>query len=221
MIQRKRSHLPLVLPALAALALLWGGDARSVVNFVLPPPPPPPVVTRDSLFFDDFSRPPTRWTFDRDSVWAVREGVLWAALPDGRQLRSFAYAGSEDWTDYAVDLDVCQLRGVDKGVIVRAKGGSSGTGVDVRGPGYQDVLLYRRELPLARARAESGNGTWHHLRVECRGGSTTVLLDGATVLRNGNPRTPGGSGRIALPAYTGGTGECTVVYDNVLVTRLR
>jgi hypothetical protein len=220
MILRTRSHARPALLVLAVLVLLCGADARPASNFVLPPPPLRPVVPRDSLFFDDFSRPPARWSFDRDSVWTVRDGVLWGDLPDGRQLRSFAYAGSEDWTDYAVDLDMCQLRGVDKGVIVRVKG-SSGTGVDVRGPGYQDVLLYRRELPLAKARAASGNGAWHHLRVECRGGSTTVLLDSVTVIRNGNPRLPGGSGRIALPAYTGGAGECTVVYDNVLVTRLR
>jgi hypothetical protein len=209
------------LAALAAAVLMCCAGGPPASRFVLPPPPPrPPDVPADALFFDDFSRGLGRWTVDRDSVWSVHRGMLCADLPDGRQLRSFAYAGSERWGDYAVDLDVCQIRGVDKGVVVRVRDGS-GTGVDARGPGYQDVLLYRREIPLGHARALSGNGAWHHLQVECRGNSVRVLLDGVAVLQRGDARAPGGTGRIALPAYTGGAGECTVYYDNVLVTPLR
>jgi hypothetical protein len=212
-----RARPGLLLLALAAVVLLSGAGT---VSYVLPPAPLRPALPADTLFFDDFSRGASRWTFDQDSVWSARDGVLWAELPDARQLHSFAYAGVETWNDYAVDLDMCQLRGVDKGVIVRVKG-TAGMGVDVRGPGYDDVLLYRREIPLGRARVLNGNGVWHHLRVECRGGSTVVALDGAVVLRQGNARAAGTGGRIALPAYTGGAGECTLCYDNVLVTRLK
>ena len=28
------------------------------------------------------------------------------------------------------------------------------------------------------------------------------------------------NGAIALPAYTGGVGQCTVYYDNIVVTRI-
>ncbi len=208
------------LAALALALLLCGAGAGEAARLVMPPPPPrPPRVPDDALFFDDFSAGSARWTFDRDSVWSVRWGALCADLPDARQSRSFAYAGSEQWGDYAVDLDVCQIRGVDKGVAVHVKG-VSGVAVDLRGPGYQDVLLYRREIPMGRARAPNGNGIWHHLRVECRGGSYRVWLDGAAVLGRGDRKDPGAHGRIALPAYTGGVGECTVYYDNVLVTPL-
>ncbi len=187
-----RSNIAL---ALATLALLCGA------SYVLPPTPRAPKPAAVPLFFDDFSRDSGRWTFDRDSVWSVRGGALWAELPDQRQMRSFAFAGSEDWGDYAVDVDMCQLRGVDKGVVVRVRG-NSGTAVDVRGPGYQDVVVYRGEMPLGRARAPSGNAVWHHLRVESRGASTTVVLDGTNSYGNDvasgvyfcSLETPGGSG---------------------------
>ncbi len=208
------------LATLLTAALLCGADTHAASRFVTPPPPPrPPRVPSGALFFDDFSDGLGRWSFDRDSVWSIHWGALCADLPSRRQLRSFAYAGSENWHEYAVDLDVCQIRGVDKGVVVHVRGGS-GVGVDLRGPGYQDVLMYRRELPMGRAKASSGNGVWHHVRVECRGSSYRVFLDGTQVLVRGDARGEGTTGRIALPAYTGGVGECTIYYDNVLVTKL-
>ncbi len=204
--------LALVVVASAALA----AERRRLVT--PPPTPRPAAATADTLFADDFSQGTSRWTFDQPVMWSVHWGALCADLPDAKQLRSFAYAGSEDWGDYAVDLDICQMRGVDKGVVVHVRG-TSGVGVDVRGPGYQDVVMYRRELSLGRARVTSGNGRWTHLRVECRGASYTVFVDGSKVLERGDPRARG-AGRIALPAYTGGVGECTIYYDNVVVTKL-
>jgi hypothetical protein len=209
--------------AVLAVSLIAGPGAVAAADMArsaLPPPPPrAPKVPRDALFFDDFSGGRGRWSFDRDSVWTVRFGALRADMPDGKQGRSFAYAGDEAWRDYAVDLDVCQMRGVDKGVIVRVKG-ESGVGVDLRGPGYQDVVLYRRELPLGRARVSNGNGAWHHVRIECRGKRYRVLVDGVVALDRSDRFNAPLDGRIALAAYTGGVGECTVYYDNVLVTRL-
>src|SRR5688500_6834675 len=64
----------------------------------------------ESLLQDDFSNgasPP--WTFDRKGVWTVEDGHLRAELPKEKQQRSFAFVGSEDWNDYALDLDVCGL----------------------------------------------------------------------------------------------------------------
>jgi hypothetical protein len=195
--------------------------AGATAPMVTPPPAPrPPEVPADALFFDDFSQGAGRWSFDRDSVWTVRWGMLCASLPAVRQVHSLAVAGDSTWGDIAVDVDICQIRGVDKGLLVRVRDGT-GIGVDVRGGGYQDVLLYRREFPLGRAHAVSGNGTWNHLRVECQGGLERVFLNGVKVLEHGDTRGPGGGGRIALPAYTGGVGECAVYYDNVLVTPLR
>jgi hypothetical protein len=209
--------------ALLATALSAASGAPAAADIarraVPPPAPKPPVVPADALFFDDFSDGLSRWSLDRDSVWTVRHGALLADLPDVRQSRSFAYAGDEAWGDVAVEFDVCQMRGVDKGVVVRVQG-ETGVGVDLRGPGYQDVVLYRRELPLGRARAGNGNGVWHHVRVECRGNRYRVLLDGEVVIERADRFGGKGNGRIALAAYTGGVGQCTAYYDNVLVTPL-
>ena len=209
-----------VVAALAALLSL--GAAPDPERAIVPLPSPRPIAPAGRvLFADDFSSGSLeRWQPDRDSVWSALRGLLRGDLPDGKQTRSLIYAGSEDWTDYAVDLDVCQIRGVDKGVVVRARGGS-GVGVDLRGPGYHDLLLYHRALPLGRARVENGNAVWHHLRVEARGNHYVVYVNGARVLDRPGLGTGAPRGRIALPAYNGGVGQCTVFYDNVVVTELK
>jgi len=45
-------------------------------------------------------------------------------------------------------------------------------------------------------------------------------VDDALLIDKEDPRKARPHGRIALAAYTGGTGQCTVYYDNVIVTSL-
>jgi hypothetical protein len=173
------------------------------------------------LFSDDFGKGTLDgWVPDQKDVWSVRAGALKGELPDIRQLHSFIYAGSEGWTDYALDLDVCAMRGVDKGVVVRVEG-ESGIGLDMRGPGYQDLLLHRREWPMGKARVVNANSVWHHLRVEARGHRYRVWVNGTLLLDRDDRKGARPKGRIGLAAYTGGVGECTVYYDNVVVTALQ
>ncbi len=175
----------------------------------------------DVLLAADFSSPSLDgWTFDRARVWSARGGRLRARLPDAKQEKSFAYFGSESWRNYAVDLDLCALRGVDKGVAVRVQG-EEGVGVDLRGRGYNDVLMYRGYRRLGRATARNRGGQWHHLRVEVRGGRYRVYVNGRLKIDylDESDQRPGG--RLALAAYTGGAGECEVLYDNVVVRALR
>jgi len=207
--------------AWTALAFAWTGSTPDPARNALPPTPPkfsPPKT--GVLFSDDFSGDSLRWEADREGVWKLTHGMLRADLPDARQERSFVYAGSEHWKDYAVDLDVCQMRGVDKGVVVRVKD-KQGIAVDLRGPGYNDILLHRTQWPIARATVVNGNAVWHHLRVEAHGSGFRVFVDGRKVLAKVDKHRELRRGRIALPAYTGGVGECTVYYDNVVVTELK
>jgi pectate lyase len=198
----------------ALLAL--GAGAADPTRFASPPRPPRFVLPADSILFaDDFSAGLSKWRPDRDSVWSVWHGMLRADLPDQRQLRSVIYAGSPEWRNYAVDLDVCMMRGVDKGVVVRVQG-DSGVGVDLRGGSYQDLLVYVREWPAGRSPALNANGTWNHLKVEVNGTRLRVWVNGDLTLDRSETRLA--QGRIALPAYTGGLGQCTVYYDNVVVT---
>ena len=92
--------------------------------------------------------------------------------------------------------------------------------MDLRGPGYEDVLLHRREWKLGQANVDNANGVWHHLRVEARGHRYRVWVDRELLIDRGDPRRAQPHGRIALAAYTGGAGQCTVYYDNVIVTSL-
>jgi hypothetical protein len=226
MILGSRLGLPLAL-ALFALGAADAprppGDSASTdpARDALPAVPAPPRATAPPgalLFSDDF-RTLDAWKADRDGVWRVTGGVLCGRPPDGKQERSFLVAGAEDWQDYAVDVDVCQLRGVDKGLVVCLRGGR-GVGVDLRGGEYQDVLLYRQEVPLGSAKAANADRAWHHLRVETQGARYTVRVNGARVLERRDPLGKMRSGRIALAAYTGGRGESTVCYANLFVTRL-
>jgi hypothetical protein len=152
-------------------------------------------------------------------VWTIWRGMLRADLPDEKQMRSLIYTGDTAWTDIAVDLDMCMVRGVDKGVVVRVQG-ESGVAVDLRGGSYQDVLLYQREGSLGRAPAVNANGTWNHLRIEARSSRFRVFVNGELKIDRTDTRNAKRSGRIALPAYTGGVAQCTVYYENVVVTSL-
>ena len=206
----------------AVVLLLGAGSVPDPMRNAMPSPAPkmatPPGRVLFSDNFDDGDL--DGWKPDRSDVWVVRRGMAKADLPDEKQQKSFLYTGSERWTDYAVDLDVCAMRGVDKGVAVRVVESETGIAVDLRGPGYQDVLLQRREWPLAKARVVNGNGQWHHLRVEARGHRYRVWVNGTVVMDKEDSRKARPSGGIALAAYTGGVRECTVYYDNVLVTEL-
>ncbi len=213
------SGLPVLvrwLRASSVIALVAGASPGGVAPDSLPPRLPAP--PQDALLVDTFASLDA-WQPDRPDAWTIERGVLCAHLPDAKQERSLAYAGSEEWGDYAVDLDLCQVRGVDKGVIVRVRGGQ-GTGVDLRGGSYQDVLVYRRSRPLGKAKVPNADGRWHHLRIEARGNRYAVYVDSQLALECRDPVPGVRRGRIALAAYTGGTGQCGVLYANVVVTPL-
>lgn len=213
-----RRHL--LLPLVGLLAT--GGSMSSPERTASPPAPPKPLRTEDKILFRDGfdSASLDRWDPDRADVWSVRRGVLRADLPDAKQQHSLIYTGSPEWTDYAVDFDVCAMRGVDKGVVVRVLRGETGIGIDLRGPGYQDVILHRREWPLGKASTINANGVWHHVRVEARGHTYRVLVNGVLRIDKPDRKRSRERGGIALAAYTGGTGECTIYFDNVLATAL-
>ena len=206
---------------LTGAALLVMGTATDGTRFARPSPAPQlKKPERGVLFADDFSSGTLKgWTPDRLNVWSVSHGMLRADLPDQKQLRSLLYAGDTSWTDVAVDVDMCMMRGVDKGVVVRVLH-ESGMGVDLRGGSYQDVLMYLKDWPMGRANATNANGTWNHLRVIARRDRFSVYVNGELKLDRPDVRNAQRSGRIALPAYTGGVGQCTVYYDNVVVTSL-
>jgi hypothetical protein len=82
------------------------------------------------------------------------------------------------------------------------------------------VILHRTQWPIAHATVVNGNAMWHHIRVEAIGDGYRVFVDGHKVLAKVDRRQGQRHGRIALPAYTGGVGECAVYYDNVVVTKL-
>jgi len=187
-----------------------------------PPPAPRFTPPAAAIFVDDFTNGDLEhWTADQASVWSVRNGMLRAALPDGKQLHSFLYVGGASWADYAVEFDVCGIHGVDKGCAVRVQPGKKGLGIDLRGPDYDDLKLYVNQFPVGSAAVSNPNGTWHHVLIEIRGRDRcTVAIDGHVVLDNRlHPPAPARGG-IALSAYTGGVGNCTVYYDNVAVTPL-
>lgn len=217
----KLRHLAQTMWVITLGAVSVGAAPDSVRDALPPGMAPASAPSRDEvLFSDDFNGGTLgKWKPDRDGVWSIRHGMLRADLPDRRQERSLIYAGDPEWTDYAVDLDVCAMRGVDKGVVVRIDE-QSGIAADLRGPGYHDVLLHRREWPMGRASVVNGNGTWHHLRVEARGHRYRVYVDGNLALDRPDRRKSRPAGSIALAAYTGGGGESTVYYDNLVVTSL-
>jgi hypothetical protein len=193
-------------------------SAGDPTRFATPPTPPrfaPPA--HGVLFADDFSHGLDSWQPDQAGVWSTWRGMLRADLPDQKQLRSLLRAGDPAWRDYALDFDACMMRGVDKGAVVRLVE-ESGVGVDLRGGSYQDVIAYIREWPVGKAPAINPNATWNHVRIEVHRDRMVVRVNDERVLDRPIARAPRGG--IAMAAYTGGSGECTVYYDNVIVTAL-
>ena len=204
--------------------VIWGAGPGSTAadstRNAMPPGSPAFKPPANPLFVDDFHGATiTKWRTDREGVWSIKRGMLRAELPDRRQEHSILFTGDSTWTDYALEVDVCGMRGVDKGVVVRLRG-TRGLGLDLRGPGYHDLRLQMNELPIARANIENGNGVWQHVRFEVRGARCRIWVNGESVIDRRVPLSLSKSGGIALAAYTGGIGECTVYYDNVVVTAL-
>jgi hypothetical protein len=211
------------MPALAVLAFIaWLSlGAAEPARDAAPPPSPPFRPAPHALFADDFSSDTLGgWRSDSlASVWSIRGGMLRGELPDVKQAHAFLFAGDSTWTDYAVDVDVCGMRGVDKGLAMRVRG-KKGLGVDLRGGDHQDVLLYCAQFPDGSGKAANTNGTWRHMRVEIRGSACRVIVDDHVVIDKHLRFKPPKSGGIVLAAYAGGAGQCTVYYDNVVVTSL-
>ncbi len=158
------------------------------------------------------------WSMDHPEWWTIAGGRLRARLPDEKQQRSLATFGNPDWHDVALDVDVCGVRGVDKGVVLE-KQGDDGLGVDLRGDRYGDVLVYRGSRKLARKKFPNRNGRWYHLRVELAGDRVRVFVDGRQVADAKDEKPT--RGPMALAAYTGGAAACELQFDNVRVTSLR
>ncbi|MBK7367659.1 MAG: DUF1080 domain-containing protein [Candidatus Eisenbacteria bacterium] len=205
--------------ALAAIATAAAAGVADPERFATPPPPPRVSAPAGRVLFSDHFASPALagWSADRDSVWSVWRGMLRADLPDEKQERSLIHAGDDAWTDYALDFDVCMMRGVDKGAVLRIEG-QTGLGVDLRGGSYQDVVMNVREWRIGHANVTNPNGTWQHVRVEAHGRRWRVFVNGELKLDRRDARRP--RGHFALAAYTGGVGQCTVYYDNVVVTAL-
>ena len=226
MVARGMTSLLPRMALIASAALLMESGAADGTRFALPPTPPKlHRPAQNVLFADDFSGDSLGgWIPDQPGVWSHWRGMLRADLPDQKQLRSLIHTGDSTWTDIALEVDMCMMRGVDKGAVVRVRA-ASGTGVDVRGGSYQDLVMYQGSWPMGRASAVNANGTWNHLRVEARANRYRVFVNGEQKLdrTDGRMDVSGArlSGRIALPAYTGGVGLCTVYYDNVVVTALK
>jgi hypothetical protein len=206
-----------------SLAILLACDAGLTVvrDTPIEAAPVEAAETRSTVLFEtDFQNGrPKGMAFDREDVWTVTAGKLRAELPMRRQLRSFAYVGSDTWTDYAVEVDVHGERGVDKGVAVRIENGK-GVGVDLRSDGYNDVVMYRGFTQLGRAPSPNRNGKWYRLRVEVQGNHYRVYVNRALKLEYVDPNGERPAGRVALAAYTGGIGECVIWFDNLVVTTL-
>ncbi len=203
----------------AAGALLPLGAQSDLARNANPPPAPRLSAPENALLAEDFSSGLGDWATEHKDYWHVRGGMLRADLPDRKQLHTLIRAGDTTWHDYALDFDVCGMRGVDKGAIIRVVG-DVGLGVDLRGPGYNDIRVHLSVSPLGRVDVINANGTWHHVRMEIQDRRCRVLVGNELLLdRFVSKRLPPGGG-IALAAYTGGVGECTVYFDNVVVTPL-
>ena len=84
---------------------------------------------------------------------------------------------------------------------------------------YHDWLETNKQLD--KQSVANHNRRWHHLRIEARGPRYKVWVNGKLKINYDDQANSRPVGRLALAAYTGGVGECEVLYDNVVVRSLR
>jgi len=84
----------------------------------------------------------------------------------------------------------------------------------------QDVLVYVNQFPVGSGRVANTDGAWHHVRIAIRDHRCRVTVDGNVAVEKHLLAPLPSHGGIALAAYAGGVGRCTVYYDNVVVIAL-
>jgi len=154
-----------------------------------------------------------------DTVWQVRDGVLWCSGKPNGYIRTqtpyadyrlhvewrwpetptnsgvFVHAGGPDRV-WPVCIE-CQLKAGSAGNFVLMNGaGLTVDGADRRNPAQQFVSIKKKNPPTERY-----PGQWNSYDIECRGGSIRCLVNG--VLQNEGTKASPASGWICLQSEGG------------------
>jgi hypothetical protein len=130
-------------------------------------------------------------------TWSVKDDELIQSSTEGAALLLF---GEPGWTDYTLEVEVQVERGVGEVAAVVRVAGSQDMTIALVG-GWKNTT--HGILPMVRGRFQSAPtskgsteaGRWHRLRVEVRGRSCHLYLDGTRV-----------AGHTSLTRMTGGIG---------------
>ncbi len=168
------------------------------------------------VFQDDFNDgDDAGWTRDRPSDWSLQNGEYVLSF-SGYNIFSASWAGSDSWTDYAVEFSVKNIACVDDGLAFR--GGQYRLNLR-HGTNYgaPDVRLWGPSGILADPYYPLGRNIWYRVRVEVIGQRIKVFIDGNLVIDYVDSNTPVSSGNIALLGWSGACGSLVAHFDNVVV----
>ena len=181
-------------------------------------------IVDEALFRDDFTDgAKSEWNIE-GSRWSFSEGVARTSIPT-TYINEFMYVGDHTWEDYTFEVDVEGTQGTDKMVAFRFQDRDHWYCIHLIGPiQYQDLEIGKSEAGtpyqiLASKKPFSvQNGVTYHLKVEVRGSTIKLWVNGILELQATD--TMYSSGGVALVGHSGGYVPCSVVFDNVVVTEI-
>jgi hypothetical protein len=127
------------------------------------------------------------WTVSGAPYWKVADGVI-VGESDAAKQGSMLFT-EKDWRDAVVEAEVRFTGEIDSGIVLRKPelqvqiGVSRSLKRDMTGSFYVDKAGYPEEARAARGSELVKPGEWNRIRVEAKGDTFTVWLNGEQVSR--------------------------------------
>ncbi len=181
-----------------------------------------------TIFTENFNSDLHQWTLEQgqSNMWTINNGTLLAQ--DEGTLKSGRLNTSGLWDNYALELDLNNLNGVDEGVGFRRTDGDNTYEITLRhGNGEfntPEIILVKVQNGINTIiqdthTIELKNQQWYHLKIEIFQQHLQVFLDNQIIfdLDDSQPLKTGG---ISLSYWTGDLGRASVRFDNVIVNTI-
>jgi hypothetical protein len=178
------------------------------------------------LFADDFQGIESKWQVTRgsDAMWEVSNGVLEGTVLTSSTITELVPRDefwSDEWRNYAFELDILPVTGVDRNLAWGYQNPVNWYEVHFLPNFFELVRLRQGQVAWQQSTTFSlTTGVWHHLKISTTGGQLEIWIDGVLIKALSESGYSENPGRIALKVGTGSVAPTKVKFDNVVVTQL-
>ncbi|MBI5465185.1 hypothetical protein HY946_01090, partial [Candidatus Gottesmanbacteria bacterium] len=163
--------------------------------------------------------------------WIVESGQYVGSVPPSPATPSQTFAGDNSWSDYAVEVSMTGVSGVDRHILIRYDptlwpSSSPGYAIKYREADYGfsgHIELQKAGIKVLQSNSDfkSHIGETHRFRIEAKGNRIIVYGDGTLLLDFIDDENPIFTGRLGFFIEPSGIGLTnTTAYDDVIVETL-